>query len=163
MSTSPSGLTAAISASNVGFASRSRRSSSARSIESPQPRQTTRARLPCSSITDARAAGLVQAVDVLRDDAADEIGVLQRGDRRVARVRRGPRDRAPAEIAARPVAPAAVGVAGERLKRHRLAGTAGAGLPAIVRDPGFGRQSGAAQHHDSPAGDQLGEAIDLAV
>src|SRR3712207_9089975 len=51
-----------------------------------------------------RAAGLVQTVDVLGDDAADEPGRLERPDRPVPGVRPGPTDLPPTDEAAGPVA-----------------------------------------------------------
>ena len=65
-------------------------------------------------LEDAAAGGaLVQPVDVLRDDAVDAAGRLERGERAVAGVRLGGGDAPPAVEAARPVAATDVLVAEE--------------------------------------------------
>ena len=128
---------------------------------SPQSRQVIRARLPCNSITSGGAGRLVQAVHVLRDDPVDHAELLQRGDRTVARVGPGVADAAPAEVTARPVAPAGQRVTGERLVGHRRTAPGRAGRPPVVRDPGVGGQPRAAEDHDAALGHPLAELGDL--
>src|SRR5262249_16143123 len=82
----------------------------------------------------AGAGGLVEAVDVLGDDAVDEAGLLELGDGLVPGVGGGFGDRLPAEVAAGPVSPAGGRVTGERLVGHRGRAAPAAARAAVVRD-----------------------------
>ena len=146
---SPSGLrattTAASRASQPGLAASSRRSSSVRAVRCPHDRQMTRCRLPCSSVTAARARGLVQAVHVLGDDPGQQPAAAQLGDGAVAVVGHRPGDVPPADEAAGPVPAPCRRAAGEGLVRHRRRPPGQAGRAAVVRDARLGGQPGAAQ------------------
>ena len=95
------------------------------------------------------ARRLVQPVHVLGDDGVDQPGPLEPRDRPVAGVRRRPGDVPPAQMRPRPVPLARRRRPGERLVRHRLPGPPRLpARPAVVRNAGFCRQPGSAQHRD---------------
>ena len=115
--------------------------------------------VPCSSTTRRLPGAHVQPVDVLGDDAGRDAARLEVGEREVPGVRLGGGERAPAEVAADPVA-APRGVAREELvDGHRRAH--GRALAAVVGDAGVGRDAGAGEHRDAATGeggDGLGHA-----
>ena len=141
----PSGASPAARSSNPGLASAIRAWSRSRSLRSPHVRQTTSARLPCSSVTSRAARRLVQAVDVLGDDRAEDAPPLQVGDGVVGGVRLGVREALPADERAGPVPAAGRAGTGELAVLHRR-DPAGAVGPAVVGDPAVGRHPGAREH-----------------
>src|SRR5512139_3126166 len=74
----------------------------------------------------------------------------------MAVVGKGPCDVPPAEVAARPIAPAGRGAAGERLIGHRLGPAAASGLAPVVGYSGLIRESRSAQDHDVTVSDEIG-------
>ncbi len=93
-------------------------------------------------LDDAAGPGLlVQAVDVLGDDRADEAPPLERGHRLVADVGPGGREPLPADEAAGPVPPARLARPDELAVRHRHDPPA-AVRTAVVGDAGLGRDPG---------------------
>ena len=151
---SPSGLTCRAWAAQAGFAARSRWSSSSRGVRSPQPRQMTRLRLPCSSTTSRAPAAWCSPSTFWVMIAAEQAAALHLGHGLVAVVGSGPGDVPPAQVAARPVPLPGRGGAGERLVGHGLGPPGQAGRAAVVGDAGFGGQPRPAQHDDPAAPEQ---------
>jgi hypothetical protein len=92
------------------------------------------------------ARALVQAVDVLRDEALDPAGCAEPRERAMRRVRLRAADHRPADHAARPVAPAR-GVGAEKvLQLDRRRAHPFAVAVAIAGNAGIGADARAGQH-----------------
>src|SRR4051794_21775459 len=83
----------------------------------------------------AGSCGLVQAVDVLRDDPHDQPQVLELRNRMVATVGLGVPEVPPTQMAPRPITASGQGIAYERLIVQRRASTSRTGGSAVVRYP----------------------------
>jgi hypothetical protein len=109
----------------------------------------------------ACAGGLMQAVDVLRDDTAEVATGLEGRHRSVAVVRQRPGDRAPAEVAARPV-PLPAGLARDEVAVcHRRVRPEAAGLAAVVRDPRLGGDARTGEYDDIAGGNHVRQRCDV--
>src|SRR5688500_876155 len=105
---------------------------------------------------DAPAAcGMVQSVDVLRDDAMHCAAPLELGERDVAAVRLRARNARPARRAARPVAPAGSFAPYEFLILNRSSHALRGCWAAVVRYAGLRAAAGAGENGDLPAAEQL--------
>jgi hypothetical protein len=89
----------------------------------------------------------VESVDVLRDDAVDDPGYLQVGERPVPVIGLGRREVPPAEMAAGPVALSRSLVVEEGLEGHR--GTHRGALAPVVGDARVGADPGAGERDDA--------------
>ena len=98
----------------------------------------------------AAACPRVQAVDVLRDDRADQTGRLEPRERDVCAIRRGPGDALPSNEAARPIAPPDRRLGHELLIHYRPRMLPLAVEIAIVRNSRFSRAAGAGEHENAP-------------
>ena len=103
----------------------------------------------------SRAGGMMQPVDVLRDDPVQHARLLKRGHRPVPGV--GPRgdDSPPADVSAGPVALTSLRRSAELSDRHRQPSAERAARTAIVRDARLSRQARARQHAHTPATHKL--------
>jgi len=97
----------------------------------------------------ARTGGLVQAVDVLRDEQPDQAAALSLGEGAVRVVGLGPPEAAPADQTACPVAGPHHGVTHEGLVLDRSLSLPLTVKPAVVRNPGLGAAAGAGEHEDA--------------
>ena len=93
------------------------------------------------------AAGLVEAVHVLRDDAAAQSGFLQPREGAVPVVGTGVVDAGPADGAARPVARAGLRLLHERAVADWIALFVACLRPAVVRNAGLGAHARTGEHH----------------
>jgi hypothetical protein len=109
----------------------------------------------------ATTCRLVKPVDVLRDHRAERAGTLQASDRAVAGIWPHRRETPPAHEGTSPVATAHGRRPDELVVLHRRDSPRPVG-PAIVRDPGVGRHSGAREHeHVARRDQQPGEGVEI--
>src|SRR6185437_8396747 len=103
---------------------------------------------------------LVQAVDVLGDHADQRAGGFHRRQRPVRGVRARAPEPLPAERRARPIAPAHVGAAQERVVLDRIAGP-GPAAAAVIGDPRLRAAAGAGERDGAASGQQPPQRLDL--
>ena len=110
---------------------------------------------------DDRAAArrLVQAIDVLGDDAGQPARPLELGQRAMPGVRPGLADPPPALVGPGPVAAPSLRCPGELAELHRRGPDRR--RPAVVRDAGVGGDPRAGQRDPGPAAEQVGHGRHL--
>src|SRR5690606_3914552 len=97
----------------------------------------------------ALAGDLVEPVDVLRDDELDAVIGLETRERGVRAVRARAAKARPADAAPCPIALPGVGIADERLERHRSGALPRAVCIPVVRNAGLGAAARARQHEEA--------------
>ena len=135
----------ATSSSKPGLASAIRAWSRSRSLRSPHVRQTTSARLPCSSVTSALPAAWCRPSTFWVMTGPEDAPPLQVGDGVVGGVGLGVREALPADERAGPVPAAGLAGADELAVLHRRDPAGAVGAP-VVGDPAVGRHPGAREH-----------------